>query len=343
VTALAEAVRRNRASVAQALIEHKSDINQRVFGDSLINQAFTNGKQCIQVLRVLLAAKPALNVNELNRKGSSPLHVAARVWQPDTVTLLMQAGADPRLRGSDGETALMQARDAETVRRLVQAAPDTVNMQSNNGQTAALLLCANPDMVDVMEALFRCAEEYGCPVDVSTEDGNGDTALHVAMVASNLPAVRLLLEKGAGARGSRYEGMTVLMRPFLSEADRQARFLWYKSMVIVNAIIRLCRRGPQGQLGAEDGEADDEADEDEEDDWDEFDDEDDDDGEDELGGGNDAVGNGSYNPEEDTRARECVEAVIASILRGGVSGKKRKAVVEDDEEKETDAKRTKRW
>jgi hypothetical protein len=331
VTALGEAAIENRASVAQALIEHKSDINQHLLGINLLGWAIRADGQCSEILRVPLAAKPALDVNEVCIGGPPPLRSAVQRAQPEAVALLLQAGADPRQRDSNGATALMGATDVETVRHLVQAAPDTVNLR-NDGQSAVSRLCVEAKTYDVLEALFRCAEEYGCPVDVSAEDDHGGTALHVAMMGSNLRAVKLLLEKGAGTRGSGYEGMTVLMRPFLSDADRQAGFSWYQSIIFYSELfqaVTVVRRMDERR------DRDDEfVDEDEEHEVDDRV---------ELRRGGDTFGDRRYNPDEDARARECVEAVIASVLRGDASRKKRKAVDDDKNEKETDTKRTKRW
>jgi hypothetical protein len=46
---------------------------------------------------------------------------------------------------------------------------------------------------------------------------NGDTAFHVALTYANLGATKLLLGSGGEVLGSGHQGLTVLMKPLLSE------------------------------------------------------------------------------------------------------------------------------
>jgi ankyrin repeat protein len=69
-----------------------------------------------------------------------------------------------------------------------------------------------------LDELFASSARYNIQIDVDHADVKGDTALHMAMLSSSGPeAVKLLLEKGADVFSVGYGGMTVLMKPFLTD------------------------------------------------------------------------------------------------------------------------------
>ena len=58
-------------------------------------------------MRALLAAKPRLN---LRAHGKTPIFYAARLQRLKTLDLLIEAGADPRIRDDRGRDAVDIAR-----------------------------------------------------------------------------------------------------------------------------------------------------------------------------------------------------------------------------------------
>ncbi len=59
---------------------------------------------------VCLKAKPEL-ANARDKKGQTPLHIAAQRDMADTTLLLVNMGADPALKNSEGKTAADIARE----------------------------------------------------------------------------------------------------------------------------------------------------------------------------------------------------------------------------------------
>jgi ankyrin repeat protein len=103
------------------------------------------------------AGREELNYTVL-RGGATPLLFAARVGDVESATLLLKAGADANDSQPDGVSALVLAA------------------HSGNGNVAAALL------------------EHGADPDAS---GSGYTALHAAILRSDLNLVKALLARGA--------------------------------------------------------------------------------------------------------------------------------------------------
>jgi hypothetical protein len=143
------------------------------------------------------------------------LHMAVRERDPDTVKLLLDAGADPEVPSCDGDIPLSDAADAETVKMLVAAAPKTVHFRLAFDRTILMHLSCKMYANEVIEQLFASNSEYHVPIDVNDRDQYGDTALQLAMTAQNAEAVSILLLKGAEVMGSGWHDTTALMKPFL--------------------------------------------------------------------------------------------------------------------------------
>ncbi|MFN2375243.1 MAG: ankyrin repeat domain-containing protein [Candidatus Binatia bacterium] len=100
-----------------------------------------------------------------------------------TVTLLLEAGADPNrrfdhlTRGAHGQTALLEAvtRDEVEIARLLVKAGADVNVSSAEGRTP-IVVATSPEMVEVLLAAGAV---------VGGQDTDGETALHHAASATN--------------------------------------------------------------------------------------------------------------------------------------------------------------
>lgn len=110
--------------------------------------------------KVLELLMDGYDPNELNKNGDTPLHIASRLGDKETLLLLHEAGACMDVLNTDGKTALMLADELKpgecTIRDLLE-------------------LGANPDI----------------------QDANGNTALHLAAMVGDDYTVQTLLEHGA--------------------------------------------------------------------------------------------------------------------------------------------------
>ena len=99
--------------VVQLLLENNADVDVHdADGDTPLHCAALGGQ--IEVAQILLGLNVA--VNSKNNMGFTPLHQAARGWYDGSagfVRLLLDYGADVRVRSLDGETASEVARGPE--------------------------------------------------------------------------------------------------------------------------------------------------------------------------------------------------------------------------------------
>jgi ankyrin repeat protein len=178
-------------------------------GSNLLMVATSNGE--VDVLQYLLASDTPLDVNKQNDEGHTALFMAVAKNNLTAVKLLLAAGADPRTANGNGIIPLMRCTSQESVKMLVDAAPDLVNHTCNKGRRALAYLASRA----TLEELFASSARHNIHIDVNHADVNGDTALHMAMLRrTGCSVVQLLLEKGADTLGVGYGGTTVLTKQF---------------------------------------------------------------------------------------------------------------------------------
>jgi uncharacterized protein len=129
--------------------------------------------------------------------GILPLAVAASAGRVGALKLLLAAGADSRLKGALGFTALHYATTVATAEALVEAGAD-VNAVDNYGQAALSSNVSNKRVALVKWLLSHGAGvERGC--------------LHTACLESNPEIVAALLEAGADPNERTEHELTPLM------------------------------------------------------------------------------------------------------------------------------------
>lgn len=192
LAALIAAVRTGSKSRVQPLITANRELVKAgdAAGSTLLHHAAGFGS--LDTITLLLDA--GADVNAKNRRGSTPLH-----WAIDNeakVRLLIAKGANVNLKQVEGRTPLYQAASlgngAAIVRQLLAAGADS-NVAMINGRTPLMAAAGRGD-VDVMQILVAA----GAKID--TKNGAGETALVLASGDGNPAAVKLLLDRGADAR-----------------------------------------------------------------------------------------------------------------------------------------------
>ncbi len=122
----------------------------------------------------------------------------------ESLSLLLDAGADANAKDYSGNTVLMHAvADPAKVRLLIRHGAN-VKAKSPDGRTALALAAAKPGNSETVKVLLA----WGAAVTVRDEGKR--TVLHEAVEANDSASVKLLLESGAEANALDANGRTPL-------------------------------------------------------------------------------------------------------------------------------------
>ena len=193
-----------------------------------------------------LLIQAGANVRAANRYGATPLYLACVNGSAAMVERLLNAGADPNTAMPEGDTVLMTAArtgNAAVVRALLTRGARVDASESWKGQTA-LMWAAAGNNAEVIDALV----EAGANVKARTKyrtvplfqtggfgrraERNSDVtkqagfqALHFAVRAGGLEAVKALLKSGATVHDTTGDGTGVLAIAIASTHFELAEFL----------------------------------------------------------------------------------------------------------------------
>jgi len=203
-------------------------------------------------LRRLLDDRPGV-ITATNNEDQTPLHVAARLGQPEMVQLLLDRGADPNAAsrfldvqplhsaGESGNVGVIQllldrkvAVDArnhakETPLLLAAGAGSlhAVKLLLSHGAALkardllgrdALYHAASSDSIELVTFLL----DSGLAIDAP--DALGQTALHSAAQAARPEIVRLLLDRGADIKATSKSGASPVLLAVITEVERNDNF-----------------------------------------------------------------------------------------------------------------------
>jgi len=181
----------------------------------LVNKVSFMQPQKNEILQLILAHHPKLDlwqtaalgtsddlakmlkpeqVNALNEYGWAPLHMATFAGNVPNVKLLLDRGADMRLR------AKTKFRNS----------PFLVAMLTSDFETVKLLLDRGADVLE--------------------RQGEGDTALHEAAANGDLPLVKLLVERGSDLNARDDDGKSPLDYAVQHKHDEVVEFLRSKGV-----------------------------------------------------------------------------------------------------------------
>jgi ankyrin repeat protein len=204
------------------LLEKGADPNlANGFGVTPLLQASRNGD--IETMRALLGA--GADPSRAVRDGETPLMAVARTGHVQAVLLLLEHGSDPNVAEAvEGQTALMWAAaegHLEVIDTLLRAGADpnlkartseltkrSMRTDFPSGGFTALMWAAR----DGQEAMVRRLVEAGA--DVNATNGDGATAMLLAIVNDRYDMAALLLELGADANdGSLWQAIEMRDAP----------------------------------------------------------------------------------------------------------------------------------
>ncbi|XP_057687251.1 ankyrin repeat and death domain-containing protein 1A [Corythoichthys intestinalis] len=160
---------------------------------------------CVQMLEMLM--EPCYNMDTMkpNKKGDTPLHLAAKNGHLDTVQLLLQCFDIRDEVNTEGETALYQAAENAQEHCVLALLKDDCDP---NIQTTTKYCALHPASERGDASLVRLLLEYNANTDFQNEDL--ETPLHLAVKNSHLPIIRFLLEAGCDFQITNKRSQTVI-------------------------------------------------------------------------------------------------------------------------------------
>ncbi len=206
-TAVMLAAETSNGAVVEMLIAHQAKLSRTdADGSTTLHLAAAVGN--VSALAALLKQTSMASAKILNRRneqGATALMLACRQGHSETVTLLLGAGADPRVRSPDGETALLHACRQPNV-LIVQALLGTNKLHLDHANAigmTALHIAAHYGFDGIVDVLLRA----GSPVNPRTDMQR--TPLHLAAREGHIVvAERLLVDPSVDTQAQTIQGQT---------------------------------------------------------------------------------------------------------------------------------------
>lgn len=187
------------------------------------------------------------SVHQLDFNGMSPLHWAAG-RKPNVVRLLLEHGADVNLVHHLGRTALHSAARMgciESISILLEYGADTNAYSPDNSQRTTILPKYSHDVEKSGCTPLICASEYGredavrlllkAGADVNAVRIDGKTALSCAMGSGNVEIVEILRANGADVEFPDLRGLTPLAQASRIGKEKIVKILLQNRTAILDA------------------------------------------------------------------------------------------------------------
>jgi ankyrin repeat protein len=168
---------------------------------------FAARQGCVECEQVLLDS--GAKIDAVDPDGISPVLIAIINGHYDAAAFLVNKGADPNLADDTGRTPLFSAVDFNTVPVSNRPSPRVIDNQMTSLELIKLLL----DKGANVNAQLKKQQPYRTKLDRGDDTmlTTGTTPLLRAAKAADLPAMRLLLAKGADPKLATRAGITPLM------------------------------------------------------------------------------------------------------------------------------------
>jgi ankyrin repeat protein len=161
----------------------------------------------VESTKVLLAAGADPNIVDPDRHTA--LIIALINGHVDVAATLIRAGADVNMEDKVGQTALYAAVDLHTVPASNRPAP----RETDNALTSLDVIQMLLDKGARVDAPLRAQVPYRTKLDRGGDGvlGIGTTPLIRAGKSADVPVIRMLIERGANARGTTRNGVSAVM------------------------------------------------------------------------------------------------------------------------------------
>ena len=177
------------------------------------------------LLKVLLAKGPKLDLNMKDPvTDTTPLSVAIEMKRPTLARLLIQSGASPeRVFGWNERAVGLALRTGQYAfaKELIDAGADCTYLSGKNNQSILLKVTPNyPYQPSPNEKPDWTMSAY-LAARVLVDGETGQRAVEAACFTCSLPALKILLERGAVLRPAN----TYVLGPWLPEQEAMGKFL----------------------------------------------------------------------------------------------------------------------
>lgn len=211
-TVLSRAAAMGYLETVRYLLQQGADVNfTDSYGASALHAAAFGalhdlGGDELEILELLCSIKGVI-VDQIAKRGSTPLMSAIATGRAEAVKILLDHGAKRLdVRDDDGETPLLLAvntRNSAILDMLLAKGNMAMNVTDQEGNTPLLLAARNGDTP--MAALLITTSG----VNINQPDQQGQTPLYHATAQGNLPLMRLLIQQHAAADTITKDGKTL--------------------------------------------------------------------------------------------------------------------------------------
>ncbi len=179
----------NRVALYNLLLTYGANPNAKdIYGDTALHVATMLNAE-VEVLQMLINA--GADVNERNKKGSSPIAVAIETKNSQHTAFYARTGADIHSENLDSLTPLMRALKAEQELFRACITPQNISTRDSYGNTVLHVAVKERAATPYIEYLLESG------ADINTQNKVGDSPLYIAVDKNFKDIGELLLAQNA--------------------------------------------------------------------------------------------------------------------------------------------------